>query len=110
MSDALRKKRSVRRGYREVLTKRLSEANAILEGIVDDMEVDPVKLGQLKLSVSEKLICFQKLNHLKIFKRMGPGPDLQNLWQRMGGNGVSYKWGASKISNGLSRIIVLHGL
>ena len=62
MADALRKKHSVRKGYREVLTKRLGEANVLLEGIVTDREVDPVKRGQLKLFVNEKLLVLKKLD------------------------------------------------
>jgi hypothetical protein len=62
MADALRKKRSVRLGYRKVLTKRLHEAGSILEGMGAAMEVDQVKLGQLKLSVSEKLVALKKLD------------------------------------------------
>ena len=62
MADALRKKRSVRKGYREVLTKRLGEANVLLGGIATDREVDPVKLGQLKLFVNEKLLVLKKLD------------------------------------------------
>jgi hypothetical protein len=63
MAEALRKKVSKRRGYREVLLKRLTEADTVLREIETSRErADPVKMGQLKLSISEKLEILKRLD------------------------------------------------
>ena len=62
MAEILRKKVSVRRCYREVLSKRLSEAKIVLETIETSEAVDAVKLGQLRLSINEKLTAIKKLD------------------------------------------------
>ena len=59
MADALKKKGGMRKGYREVLMRRLNEADAILKA---SGKIDPVKIGQLKLTITEKHLALKRLD------------------------------------------------
>ena len=59
MADALRMKDGMRKGYREVLVRRLNEADAILKA---SGKIDPVKVGQLKLNITEKHLALKRLD------------------------------------------------
>ncbi|XP_011408774.2 PREDICTED: uncharacterized protein LOC105315733, partial [Amphimedon queenslandica] len=61
MAD-LEKKAKIRKGYRNLLTRRVKEGDELLKGMEESGDIDHVKLGQIKLSVGEKLTALKKVD------------------------------------------------
>ena len=75
MATELEKKIKIRQGYRDLLTKRVTEVDVLIRSTEATSDFDCVKLGQIKMSLGEKLIALKKLDE-DIIERTQDGAEV----------------------------------